>query len=305
MPMEREQPQQNEQQVERFLDALWVEKGLSDHTLAAYRSDLKQYRRWLQQRGGSLLQADRLALQEYLVFLNQEKHRGARTVARILSTLRRFYLYLLQQGVRMDDPTARIESPKIGRPLPKTLSEREVEAIIAASAVETPLGVRDRAMVEMMYGGGLRVSELVELRVDSVNLRQGVARILGKGRKERLVPLGGEAIYWIECYLQEGRPDLLQGRISDTLFVTARGAGMTRQAFWIRLKKIGKEAGVTTPFSPHTLRHAFATHLLNHGADLRSVQMLLGHSDLSTTQIYTHVARERLKNVHKEHHPRG
>jgi len=219
--------------------------------------------------------------------------------------LRRFYLYLIQLGMRADDPTARIDSPKIGRALPKTLSEQEVEAILGAPQLETPLGVRDRAMIEMMYGGGLRVSELVHLRIDSINLRQGVARILGKGNKERLVPLGGEALQWVENYSRESRPDLMRGRISDTLFVTARGAGMTRQAFWIRLKKIGKEAGVTTPFSPHTLRHAFATHLLNHGADLRSVQVLLGHSDLSTTQIYTHVAKERLKSIHQEHHPRG
>ena len=297
--------QQSAQRVERFLDNLWVEKGLSDNTLAAYRSDLKQYARWLQLREETLLQADRLALQEYLAHLNQEKKRGARTVARILSALRRFYLYLLQQGVRMDDPTARIDTPKIGRSLPKTLSEQEVEAILEASPIETALGVRDRAMIELMYGGGLRVSELVQLRMDAINLRQGVARILGKGSKERLVPLGGEAVQWVERYLLEGRADLMRGKISDTLFVTARGAGMTRQAFWIRLKKIGKVAGVTAPLSPHTLRHAFATHLLNHGADLRSVQVLLGHSDLSTTQIYTHVAKERLKNIHQEHHPRG
>ena len=283
--------------VERFLDALWVEKGLSDNTLAAYRSDLKQYTVWLKGRGSELL--------EYLVYLNQVKKRHPRTVARILSALRRFYLYLIQLGMRADDPTARIDSPKIGRALPKTLSEQEVEAILGAPQLETPLGVRDRAKIEMMYGGGLRVSELVHLRIDSINLRQGVARILGKGNKERLVPLGGEALQWVENYSRESRPDLMRGRISDTLFVTARGAGMTRQAFWIRLKKIGKEAGVTTPFSPHTLRHAFATHLLNHGADLRSVQVLLGHSDLSTTQIYTHVAKERLKSIHQEHHPRG
>ncbi len=296
---------QSQQTVERFLDALWMEKGLSDNTLSAYRSDLNQYAIWLQGEGENLLQADRVALQRYLTYLNQEKKRHARTVARILSALRRFYLYLLQQGMRTDDPTARIDSPKIGRALPKTLSEQEVVAILEAPQPETPLGLRDRAMIEMMYGGGLRVSELVKLRMDGVNLRQGVARILGKGNKERLVPLGGEAVQWVESYLQDGRPDLLNGCISDTLFVTARGAGMTRQAFWVRLKQYGKRAGVNTPFSPHTLRHAFATHLLNHGADLRSVQVLLGHSDLSTTQIYTHVAKERLKNIHEEHHPRG
>ena len=291
--------------IERFLDALWVEKGLSDHTLSAYRSDLRQLQQWLSNQDSNLSEADRSQLQGYLSFLNREKRRHARTVARILSTLRRFYLYLLQQGLRTDNPTARIESPKIGRPLPKTLSEQEVESILSAPQPSTALGLRDRAMIEMMYGGGLRVSELIKLRLDSVNLRQGVARITGKGNKERLVPLGGESLHWLEHYLQDGRPELMQGRISDTLFITARGAGMTRQAFWIRLKKYGVKAGVTSPFSPHTLRHAFATHLLNHGADLRSVQVLLGHSDLSTTQIYTHVAKERLKNIHQEHHPRG
>ncbi len=294
-----------EKLIERFLDALWVEKGLSDHTLSAYRSDLRQLQRWLSDQGATLSDADRGQLQGYLSYLNQEKKRHARTVARILSTLRRFYLYLLQLGLRTDDPTARIESPKIGRPLPKTLSEQEVESILSAPKPSVVLGLRDRAMIEMMYGGGLRVSELIHLRIDSINLRQGVARIIGKGNKERLVPLGGEALHWVERYLEEGRPELMQGNISDTLFVTARGAGMTRQAFWFRLKKYGVEAGITSPLSPHTLRHAFATHLLNHGADLRSVQALLGHSDLSTTQIYTHVARERLKNIHQEHHPRG
>lgn len=297
--------QETDPLVERFLDALWVEKGLSDHTLSAYRSDLRQLQQWLSSQKGNLLEADRGQLQGYLSHLNREKKRHARTVARILSTLRRFYLYLLQLGLRTDDPTARIESPKIGRPLPKTLSEQEVESILSAPHPSTALGLRDRAMIELMYGGGLRVSELINLRLDSVNLRQGVARIIGKGNKERLVPLGGESLNWLEHYLQDGRPELMQGRISDTLFVTARGIGMTRQAFWIRLKKYGVEAGVTSPFSPHTLRHAFATHLLNHGADLRSVQVLLGHSDLSTTQIYTHVAKERLKNIHQEHHPRG
>ena len=292
--------------VESFLDALWVERGMSDHTLAAYRSDLKQLVRWLSEKSApQLIAAGQPQLQLYLAELHQKRKYQARTIARVLSTMRRFYRYLIHQGIRSDDPTAQISSPKIGRPLPKALSEQEVEALLEAPEIETPLGLRDRAMIELMYGGGLRVTELSTRRLDSLNLRQGVARVLGKGSKERLVPLGEEALQWVEYYLREGRADLMRGRISDTLFVTSRGAGMTRQAFWTRLKKYGETVRISTHFSPHTLRHAFATHLLNHGADLRSVQMLLGHSDLSTTQIYTYVAQERLKNVHHEHHPRG
>lgn len=291
--------------IEDFLDALWMEKGLSQNTISAYRSDLNQYGVWLARHtADDIVGAGRESLLGYLSYLAGEG-RHARTVARVLSSLRRFYHYLLNSGIRMDDPTARVDSPKIGRSLPSTLTEQEVEDLLAAPDISTPLGLRDRAMVEFMYGGGFRVSELVRIRIDALNLRQGVARVVGKGKKERLVPLGAEALYWIERFLDEGRPEFMQGRTSDSLFVTSRGAGMTRQAFWIRLKKYGREAGISTPFSPHTLRHAFATHLLNHGADLRSVQVLLGHSDLSTTQIYTHVARERLKNIHKEHHPRG
>ncbi|MBC8519837.1 MAG: site-specific tyrosine recombinase XerD [Gammaproteobacteria bacterium] len=282
-----------------------MEKGLSQNTISAYRSDLNQYRTWLdEQYVDDIVEADRESLLGYLSYL-AGKGRHARTVARVLSSLRRFYRYLLNSGVRRDDPTARIDSPKIGRALPSTLTEQEVEDLLDTPDVSAPLGLRDRAMIELMYGGGFRVSELVQLRIDALNLRQGVARVMGKGNKERLVPLGEEALYWIERFLDEGRPVFMQGRTSDSLFVTSRGAGMSRQAFWIRLKKYGREARILTPFSPHTLRHAFATHLLNHGADLRSVQVLLGHSDLSTTQIYTHVARERLKNIHKEHHPRG
>ncbi|MBT3196871.1 MAG: site-specific tyrosine recombinase XerD [Gammaproteobacteria bacterium] len=295
-----------DRQIEGFLDTLWVERGLSDHTLSAYRSDLRLLAHWLQEHQlPPLEKAEEFQLQRYLAYLNQQKKCQARTIARVLSSLRRFYRYLLHQGIREDDPSARISSPKLGRPLPKSLSEQEVEALLEAPAVETPLGLRDRAMIELMYGGGLRVSELVGLRLDGLNLRQGIVRIMGKGSKERLVPLGEVALEWVDQYMENSRPELMRGRISDTLFVTARGGGMTRQAFWIRLKKYGQQMGAVTPFSPHTLRHAFATHLLNHGADLRSVQMLLGHSDLSTTQIYTYVAQERMKNIHKEHHPRG
>ena len=295
-----------DRQIEGFLDTLWVERGLSDHTLSAYRSDLRLLAHWLQEHQlPPLEKAEEFQLQRYLAYLNQQKKCQARTIARVLSSLRRFYRYLLHQGIREDDPSARISSPKLGRPLPKSLSEQEVEALLEAPAVETPLGLRDRAMIELMYGGGLRVSELVGLRLDGLNLRQGIVRIMGKGSKERLVPLGEVALEWVDQYMENSRPELMRGRISDTLFVTARGGGMTRQAFWIRLKKYGQQMGAVTPFSPHTLRHAFATHLLNHGADLRSVQMLLGHSDLSTAQIYTYVAQERMKNIHKEHHPRG
>ncbi len=282
-----------------------MEHGLSENTLTAYRSDLNQYALWLEgQSDSGIVEATRGVLLKYLSYLTAEG-RHARTLARVLSSLRRFYRYLLSQEIRGDDPTVEIDSPRVGRTLPATLTEQDVEAILGAAVVETPIGLRDRAMIEMMYGGGFRVSELVELRMDGLNLRQGVVRVVGKGRKERLVPLGGEALQWTERYLQDGRPELMRGRLSDTLFVTARGDGMSRQAFWFRLRKYGRESGVSTHFSPHTLRHAFATHLLNHGADLRSVQLLLGHSDLSTTQIYIHVARERLKSIHKEHHPRG
>ncbi len=292
-------------EIERFLDALWMERGLSENTLAAYRSDLSHYAAWLRQQSGKrITAADRGALLHYLSHLTTEG-RHPRTVARVLSSLRSFYHHLLSEGVRSDDPTARVDSPRVGRALPETLTEDEVERLLDSPEVISHIGLRDRAMIEMMYGGGFRVSELVKLRIDALNLRQGVVRVVGKGRKERLVPLGGEALHWVDRYLGEGRPELMQGRSSDALFVTARGTGMTRQAFWFRLKKYGQASGIVTPFSPHTLRHAFATHLLNHGADLRSVQMLLGHSDLSTTQIYTHVARERLKNIHQKHHPRG
>ncbi|MGD8378554.1 MAG: site-specific tyrosine recombinase XerD [Gammaproteobacteria bacterium] len=290
--------------LDRFLDALWMERGLSDNTLKAYRTDLRHLAGWLASRHLSLAEARRDHL---LAFLAARVEAGAqpRSTARQLSSLRRFYRYLLREGVVDKDPSLRIDMPRLGRPLPKSLSEGEVESLLLRPAVETPLGLRDRAMLEVLYATGLRVSELVALRMDQINLRQGVVRVVGKGQRERLVPLGESAVEWVERFLREGRSEITRGRPSDYLFPTRRGPLMTRQAFWHIIKRYAGEAGIERPLSPHTLRHAFATHLLNHGADLRVVQMLLGHSDVSTTQIYTHVARERLKDVHARHHPRG
>ncbi len=294
-----------ETEIARFLDQLWMEKGLSENTLAAYRQDLRKFAGWLSQAQKSkLIEAQRTDLLEFLAFLTEQGNH-TRSLARMLSTLRRFYRALLNNARRMDDPTAQIESPKLGKPLPKSISEADVEKLLDAPSLDAPIGLRDRAMLEVMYGGGLRVSELVQLELGKINLWQGVVQIFGKGSKERLVPLGEEAQYWIERYLEESRPQLLHGKVCDTLFVTTRGAGMTRQAFWYRLEQYAKIAHIRGHLSPHTLRHAFATHLLNHGADLRAVQMLLGHSDLSTTQIYTHVAQARMKQFHQQHHPRG
>ena len=297
--------QASEPLIEQFLDAVWMERGLSENTLAAYRNDLTAYARWLgteQARG--LARVGREQIQAYLA------HRVAtraspRSTARLLSTLRRFYAWLRRENRISDDPTALIEAPKLGRPLPKTLTEAEVEALLAAPDTETLLGLRDRTMLEVLYATGLRVSELVNLTATQVNLQQGVVRVTGKGNKERLVPLGEEAVSWLERYLKEGRNTLLNGQACDALFVTQRREAMTRQAFWYMIKRHAQNAAIDKTLSPHTLRHAFATHLLNHGADLRVVQMLLGHSDLSTTQIYTYVARARLKELHARHHPRG
>jgi integrase/recombinase XerD len=291
--------------VESFLDALWVERGLSENTLAAYRADLEGFARWLSGgQGRDLVNAGR---EHLLGYLAARSHQGAspRSTARLLSTLRRFYQYLVREGRLGEDPSARIDAPRLGRPLPHSLTERDVEALLAAPNTSEDLGLRDRAMLEVLYATGLRVSELVDLRSDQVNLRQGVVRVIGKGNRERLVPLGEEAIGWLERYQRESRPELLAGRLSAHLFATRRASAMTRQAFWYLIRRYAVQAGIRKHLSPHTLRHAFATHLLNHGADLRVVQLLLGHSDLSTTQIYTHVARERLKQLHAEHHPRG
>jgi integrase/recombinase XerD len=281
-----------------------MERGLSVNTLSAYRSDLSAFAAWLNQQRTALHDAQRNQLLSYLALRVQQGTRP-HTTARLLSSLRRFYRYLVREGRLTEDPSARIDAPKLGRALPKSLTETEVESLLAVPKIDAALGMRDRTMLEVLYASGLRVSELVSLTLDQVNLRQGVVRVVGKGSKERLVPLGEEAVAWLERYLAEARHDLVQGRLNDALFPTRRGAAMTRQAFWQLIKRYAKQAGINKPLSPHTLRHAFATHLLNHGADLRVVQLLLGHSDLSTTQIYTHVARERLKDLHARHHPRG
>lgn len=291
--------------IDAFCDALWLEDGLSRNTLDSYRRDLRQFAQWLQARSGSgLLDADQTLIQDYLAHRFRAKARAS-SAARLLSSLKRFYRHALRQNIITVDPTLRIDAPKLPRALPKTLTEADVEALLAAPPLEQPLGLRDRAMLEMLYASGLRVSELVTLKVPQVSRDMGVVRVLGKGSKERLVPLGEEALAWLERYLREARPKLLNGRASDALFVTARAAAMTRQSFWHLLKRYALDAGLNKPISPHTLRHAFATHLLNHGADLRVVQLLLGHSDISTTQIYTHVAQERMKQLHARHHPRG
>ena len=292
--------------LDEFCDAAWLEDGLSRPTLDAYRRDLRMLSEWLAQaRGSSLVSASESDLSAYLGQRASRDRVRASTQARLLSSLKRFYRFAIRTGRASADPTLNIESPKQPARFPKTLSEKDVEALLGAPDLSAPIGLRDRAMLEVLYASGLRVSELVGLTLAQVSLDMGVVRILGKGAKERLVPLGEEAASWITRYQKEVRPALLAGRASDRLFVTARGEGMTRQAFWYLLKK---HAAVSIPgraLSPHTLRHAFATHLLNHGADLRVVQMLLGHSDISTTQIYTHVARERIKALHAKHHPRG
>lgn len=290
--------------MERFLDALWLEHGLSENTLKAYRADLNSLSVYLAEHDVRLT----AALPQHLhAFLHKmfQRNVSARTVARCLSTLRRFYGYLLRENQIAEDPTAEIVAPKLGRPLPSSLTEQEVEDLLAAPDTSTDLGLRDRAMLETFYATGLRVSELVNLRTTELDINTGVVRVMGKGGKERLVPLGESAMDYLQLYLNQSRPDLLHQRQSDALFVTKRARPMTRQACWQMIKRHGLIAEIRTPLSPHTLRHAFATHLLNHGADLRSVQMLLGHSDLSTTQIYTHVAQERLKKLHEKHHPRG
>lgn len=291
--------------IEQFLDAIWMERGLSENTLVAYRNDLNAYARWLaSQQQTDLTAVGRDDVQTYLAQRVAAKA-SPRSTARLLSTLRRFYAWLRRENRISQDPTALIEAPKLGRPLPKTLTELEVEALLAAPDTQTPLGMRDRTMLEVLYASGLRVSELVNLTVMQLNLQQGVIRVTGKGNKERLVPLGDEAMNWLQRYIQDVRLALLNGQTRDALFVTQRREAMTRQAFWYMIKRHAQSAGIEKALSPHTLRHAFATHLLNHGADLRVVQMLLGHSDLSTTQIYTHVARARLKDLHARHHPRG
>lgn len=290
------------QSIEVFLNALWLEFGLSENTLAAYGSDLTQFDQWL--KGLTLMEVCGNEISSFLLY-RQKQGNSSRSSARMLSSLRRFYGYLLRENQITIDPTQLIDAPHIGRSLPHSLSEHEVEQLLQAPETIHPLGLRDRTMLELLYAAGLRVSELVEITFQQVNFRQGCIRITGKGEKERLVPIGEEAVVWLERYLAGARLDILGQRQSDYLFVTARGSCMTRQAFWHIIKRYAKQVGIDKPLSPHTLRHAFATHLLNHGADLRVVQLLLGHSDLSTTQIYTHVAQHRLKELHTKFHPRG
>ncbi len=292
-------------ELDAFCDALWLEEGLSPRTLESYRRDLAQYARWLATRNLTLTTAGPGEVQRFLGERGLKQGIAARSIARQLSALKRYYRWLNRQGLRADDPTLTIEPPRLPRPLPKSLSEADVEALLAAPDVDTDLGLRDRAMLELLYACGLRVSELVGLTLRAVSLDMGVVKVMGKGAKERLVPMGEVASDWVERYLLKARPRLLGRHHCDTLFVTRRGGGMTRQMFWHLIKTYAVRAGVSARLSPHTLRHAFATHLLNHGADLRVVQMLLGHADISTTQIYTHVARERLKQLHARHHPRG
>lgn len=285
--------------VDAFCDALWLEDGLSKNTLSSYRRDLQQLALFLKRTP-----LDKAREEDLFGFFSFRKGK-ATSAARMLSTLKRFYGWCLRERKIKADPTLKLDAPKRVPRFPKTLSESDVEALLAAPDVNTPLGMRDRTMFEVLYAAGLRVSELVGLKVLEVNLEAGVLRIMGKGSKERLVPLGEEAVDWVRRYLKEFRLSLLKKKSSDHLFITARGAGMTRQAFWQNIKRYGARAVPGKPLSPHTLRHAFATHLINHGADLRVVQMLLGHADISTTQIYTHVARERMKALHAKHHPRG
>lgn len=290
--------------LDRFCDALWLEDGLSRNTLDAYRRDLLQLASWLEPRGMGLAQVGGGDLQGYLAHLYAQRAK-ARTSSRRLSSFKRFCQFLVREGIAQADPTLNIESPKLPRSLPKSLTEADVDTLLATPDAETVLGLRDKAMLETLYASGLRVSELVTLKTVQVSLDMGVVKVMGKGSKERLVPLGDAAVDCIKRYLAGARSALLSGRASDALFITARGAAMTRQAFWHLIKRYAAKAGLKQPLSPHTLRHAFATHLINHGADLRVVQLLLGHADISTTQIYTHVARERLKQLHAKHHPRG
>ena len=291
--------------IDTFLDALWLEDGLADNTLAAYRRDLCAFGSWLRDEHGrppeGALHED---IQGWLAA--QYRQTKASTANRRLAALRRFFLWALRRGLCAEDPCLGLRSARQPARFPKTLSEAQVEALLAAPDIDTTLGLRDRAMLETLYATGLRVSELVGLGVQDLSLSDGVVRVvMGKGGKDRLVPLGGEALHWIERHLHESRPAILGARLCDALFVTSRAAAMTRQAFWLLIKKYALQADIRVPLSPHVLRHAFATHLLNHGADLRVVQMLLGHADISTTQIYTHVARERLKTLHAQHHPRA
>jgi|TARA_R100001244_G_scaffold1491_7_gene2482 integrase/recombinase XerD len=291
----------NSDYLETFLDSLYLEQGVSENTLSAYRSDLDKFCLFL--KGENLMTVTGLDIESYLAH-RVDLGLKPRSTARSISALKRFYQYFVREKIISDSPMLNIAQPKAGQSLPKTLSEAEVEALLNAPNTEEAMGLRDKAMLELLYATGLRVSELVGLRMEQINLRQAVVFVKGKGNKERLVPLGEEAMYWLEQFLKGGRAQMIK-HATDFVFPSKRGVGMTRQTFWHRIKHYAILASVESPLSPHTMRHAFATHLLNHGADLRVVQMMLGHSDLSTTQIYTHVANERLKSVHAEHHPRA
>ena len=291
----------NAEHLELFLDTLYLEQGVSENTLAAYRSDLEKFCQFLKDKDLLAVRSD--DIEAYLAY-RVDLGLKSRSTARSISALKRFYQYFVREKAIADSPMVNIAQPKAGQSLPKTLSEAEVEALLAAPDIDDPMGLRDKAMLELLYATGLRVTELVGLRMEQINLRQAVVFVKGKGNKERLVPLGEEAMYWLEQFLKVGRSQMIK-HATDFVFPSKRGIGMTRQTFWHRIKHYAILASVESPLSPHTLRHAFATHLLNHGADLRVVQMMLGHSDLSTTQIYTHVANERLKSVHEQHHPRA
>ncbi len=290
--------------IDVYLDRIWAERGLSQNTLDSYRSDLESFANWMHKKDINISSAESYNLQSYLAFRFSNNY-SPRSTSRALSCLRGFYRWAVRDRMLDTDPTVLLENPKLGKSLPKTLTEKDVEKLLNEPNVEIPIELRDKAMLEVLYGAGLRVSELVGLNLNQINLRQGVVRTFGKGSKERLVPLGEEAIYWVEQYIKNARPELTGGLANDALFLSNRRTHMTRQTFWYRIKEYAKRSGIRAAISPHVLRHAFATHLLNHGADLRVVQLLLGHSDLSTTQIYTHIARQRLKDLHSQHHPRG
>lgn len=290
--------------ITTYLDRMWAEKGLSDNTLSSYRRDLDSFQAWCAEAGIDLLSASPGDLQSHLAS-RLSRGLSARSTARFLSSLRGFYAYLVRERQIAINPLQDVDNPQLGRGLPKSLSQEDVERLLAAPDIEQPLGLRDKAMLELLYACGLRVTELVGLTLDQVNLRQGVVRVVGKGSRERLVPMGEEAQLWLDRFINQGRATMLNGLPANVVFPSTRARPMTRQTFWHRIKYWATVAGITRHLSPHTLRHAFATHLLNHGADIRSVQMLLGHSDLSTTQIYTHIARQRLQDLHREHHPRG
>jgi integrase/recombinase XerD len=291
--------------IDNFIDALWSQKGLAPLTLSAYQQDLSKFSDWLLNQDLELHNASQANIQSYL---SQRFSAGAsaRSNARLLSTLKQYFRHLIKSGERKDNPTALISAPRVHQVLPQTLSEQDITSLLEAPDVETSYGLRDRCMFELMYSSGLRVSELVSLQVNQINTRLGLVRLTGKGNKERVIPVGEEALYWLSRYIEQSRPELVRNKVlNDALYLSSRGTAITRQAFWQHVKKYSLIAGIKTVYSPHSLRHAFATHLLNHGADLRSVQMLLGHSSLSTTQIYTHIAQARLQSLHAAHHPRG